>query len=305
MYTTTTRQKLGYFEIRSAIQKAIRRCELEDTLYCAAEMDLAGLGNAVFINFLMICYEDVGPAEPQLIVEVYKEYLKWKSILKIKGLGTSKSFNSQRAQRCIMRASYMMATSKKSRVIDYAMHNFEKRYIGYPDVTISEAFDLFEQALKKRELELTLDTLDTLTRKIVDKHGRKITPFKKIWKAIIESGGPTDILKIMEKSFSVVIKKCLRFPLIHACFLVIQDDYTIRKIDCLTTKRAKRYSIKYYAKDFSHDVMKDYVYDKHTIKGKQMGRGTQHFIKVGAKVKNLGYPEMYKDKFIENRKHVN
>jgi len=55
--------------------------------------------------------------------------------------------------------------------------------------------------------------------------------------------------------------------------------------------------------DFDHDVMKDYVYDKHTSKGRKLGRGTQHFIKEGGKVENLGYPEMYKKEFIEAQKH--
>ena len=61
----------------------------------------------------------------------------------------------------------------------------------------------------------------------------------------------------------------------------------------------------YYDPDFKHDVMKDYAYDKHIAKGRKLGRGTQHFILEGSKVVNLGYPEMYKDEFIEKPTAVN
>nr|QBK90885.1 MAG: uncharacterized protein LCPAC201_01860 [Pithovirus LCPAC201] len=304
MYTITSRRKLGYFDIRSAIQKAVRRCEVEDVLYSVAEMDLTGLGNAVFINLIMFCYEDVGPAEPYLIVEVYNEYLKWKKILKDQQIKPSESASSSQAKECLIRAGYMMARAHKSRVVDYAMHNFQKSV--YLNLTIDDALNQFQEALKSKDLEMTLDRLDTLTRMIVDHDGRKVRPFKKIWVVIRKQPtNPTisSILEVMEKCFSITLKKCLRFPLIHACFLVIQDDYQIREIPKLTSENLVNLVETYYAEDFNHDVMKDYVYDKHTAKGKKMGRGTQHFILEGSKVVNLGYPEMYKDKFIQVRKH--
>ena len=304
MYTITSRQKLGYFDIRSAIQKAVRRCEVEDVLYCVAEMDLTGLGNAVFVNLIMFCYEDVGPAEPYLIVEVYNQYLKWKKILKDHKIKPSESASLSQAKECLIRVGYMMARAHKCRVVDYAMHNFQKSV--YLNLTVDDALNQFQEALKSKDLEMTLDRLDTLTRMIVDHDGRKVKPFKKIWAVIRKQ--PTNsvvsnILEVMEKCFSITLKKCLRFPLIHACFLVVRDDYQIRGIPKLIPENVTSLVETYYAADFNHQVMKDYVYDKHTAKGKRMGRGTQHFISEGSKVVNLGYPEMYKDKFIEQRKH--
>nr|QBK91171.1 MAG: uncharacterized protein LCPAC202_01450 [Pithovirus LCPAC202] len=304
MYTITSRRKLGYFDIRSAIQKAVRRCEVEDVLYCVAEMDLTGLGNAVFVNLIMFCYEDVGPAEPYLIVEVYNQYIKWKKILKKQQIKPSESASLNQAKECLIEAGQMVARAHKSRVVDYAMHNFQKSV--YPNLTIDVALNQFHEALKLKDLEMSLDRLDTLTRLIVDLDGRKVKPFKKIWEVIRKQ--PTtsvvsSILEVMEKCFSITLKKCLRFPLINAIFLVIQDDYQIRGIPKLTPISLTELVESYYDSDLICDVMKDYVYDKHTAKGKRMGRGTQHFILEGSKVVNLGYPEMYKDKFIELRKH--
>lgn len=304
MYTITSRQKLGYFDIRSAIQKAVRRCEVEDVLYCVAEMDLTGLGNAVFVNLIMFCYEDVGPAEPYLIVEVYNQYIKWKKIVKNLQIKPSESASSSQAKECLIKAGYMMASAHKSRVIDYSMHKFQKSV--YPDSTVEDALDQFREALESKDLGITLSCLDTLTRKIVDQDGRKVKPFKKIWLVIRKQPTTSEvssILEIMEKCFSITLKKCLRFPLINAIFLVIQDDYKIREIPKLTSEKATSLAETYYDEDFKYDVMKDYAYDKHTAKGRKMGRGTQHFILEGSKVVNLGYLEMYKDEFIENRKH--
>ena len=107
---------------------------MKDVLYATAEMDLSGLGNAVFVNFLMFCSEDVGPAEPQLIVEIYQEYTRWKAILKAAGKKPSESSDSKKARACLMKAAYMMARAHKSRVVDYAMHNFQPKEC--PDVTV-------------------------------------------------------------------------------------------------------------------------------------------------------------------------
>jgi len=304
MYTITARQELSYFDIRSAIQKATRRCKIRDVLYSATEMDLSGLGNAVFVNFLMFCSEDVGPAEPKLVIEIYREYQAWKEALKEEGKKPRDSFQSFEARKHLLQAAYMMGKARKSRVVDYAMHQFEKK--SYPEINVEEALNAFKEALYSRDLETTLETLDTLTRKLVDQGGRKVTPFKKVWKVVRTSKVPEEvapILEVMEKVFSITLKKCIRFPLVHACLLLTQDDYQIRDVPRMTSQRTERYAKRYYSNRFIHDVMRDYVYDMHTAEGRRRGRGLQHFIQVGAKVENLGYPELYKEDFIKAREH--
>ena len=83
--------------------------------------------------------------------------------------------------------------------------------------------------------------------------------------------------------------------------LIIQTDYQIRDLPELSIDQVSKLMSEYYHPDLKIDVMKDYVYDKHTTQGRQLGRGTQHFINEGMKIINLGYPELWKDEFIAVR----
>jgi replication-associated recombination protein RarA len=42
--------------------------------------------------------------------------------------------------------------------------------------------------------------------------------------------------------------------------------------------------------------MPDYAIDKHTFRGRRMGRGTKHFIEEGSRIKNEGIKDPYKEK---------
>ena len=45
----------------------------------------------------------------------------------------------------------------------------------------------------------------------------------------------------------------------------------------------------------------DYAYDKHTLKGKRMGRGMKHFFSEGAKINNISEIE---DVYAESAKNI-
>ena len=46
--------------------------------------------------------------------------------------------------------------------------------------------------------------------------------------------------------------------------------------------------------------MPDYAIDKHTFRGRRMGRGIKHFIEEGSKIKNEGLEDPYKEKAEEH-----
>lgn len=49
-------------QVRSALQKSIRRGELDDALWFGSELVLSGGGWYLWLTLVLICSEDAGPA---------------------------------------------------------------------------------------------------------------------------------------------------------------------------------------------------------------------------------------------------
>lgn len=58
-----------------------------------------------------------------------------------------------------------------------------------------------------------------------------------------------------------------------------------------------------YFEEEKYRELPDYAYDMHTIKGKQMKRGIEHFFTDGAKLENCSLPDPYREKGFEVRKN--
>lgn len=93
-------------EVVSALQKAIRRGEVEDALYWAGEMFRSGYDNYVWSRLKVILSEDVGPgAPPGMVADVRALYENYKD-LKADGKPTY--------ELCIAHAVILLAESPKS-----------------------------------------------------------------------------------------------------------------------------------------------------------------------------------------------
>jgi replication-associated recombination protein RarA len=57
-------------EVVSALQKAVRRGEMDGAMYWAAELDRSGYGAWMWKRLLVIASEDVGVADPHLIATI-------------------------------------------------------------------------------------------------------------------------------------------------------------------------------------------------------------------------------------------
>lgn len=293
MYSVTPRSKLGYFNIRSALQKAIRRCQLDDVLYCVAELDLTGLGNSVFVNLLLITSEDVGLANPKLTSHVNRCYQNWLSIVKKNKIKKSQSHTCNEARLELIKAAYAVATSPKSRVVDYVHHMME--FWGHDK---NHQLEEFIAGLGDRDLKKTILALNMLIGTIYGVHKSKPQYYCLIWD-ILEKQAQTDsikqIIKDLRRSFNWISEKIVTFNLIFGCLLVTQNDYQIKDVIIPSEHDLIKETAKLYNADYQRFVMHDYVYDCHTSKGRKLGRGQQHFYDVASLVTNLGYPELYKD----------
>ena len=64
LYKVTTVNGHLLAEVVSALQKAIRRCQVDDALYWAVDMYLTGYDEYCRKRLRIMASEDVGPAEP-------------------------------------------------------------------------------------------------------------------------------------------------------------------------------------------------------------------------------------------------
>lgn len=70
------------YEVVSALQKAIRRGELDNALYWSTDLHLSGLDGWLWKRLLVITSEDVGPGWPEgpaVIRALYDNYKEYKS----------------------------------------------------------------------------------------------------------------------------------------------------------------------------------------------------------------------------------
>ena len=115
----------------SWMQKAIRRGHLgqhhvDDALYCAAQLDMAGYASTVWNRLLIICSEDIGQSRPTIIIEVRALFLTWAQF--------KKQNNKHKPERlhlmdAVMRMAMapLVAPTKKSRAVDHCIAVF---YVG-------------------------------------------------------------------------------------------------------------------------------------------------------------------------------
>ena len=106
----------GYFHVwKSSMQKAIRRCKVEDTLVAVVECcNLTGMFVSNIVNRLakVVVCEDVGPANPRLAVECRKFVSDYEGA-KCKA-GERLSLDLQRR---LLDLAYHMTVSRKSRLV--------------------------------------------------------------------------------------------------------------------------------------------------------------------------------------------
>lgn len=128
------------YEVVSALQKAIRRGEIDNAVYWAADLDLSGFSQWLWNRILLITSEDVGPAWPEGPATIRALYENWKEI---------KGKPNNAGHLYIVDAVVRLCRAPKTRVNDhilfvhYVCHENLKREI--PD----EALDMHTQRGRK------------------------------------------------------------------------------------------------------------------------------------------------------------
>jgi replication-associated recombination protein RarA len=129
-------------EVASALQKAIRRGQVDKAVFWAIELDRSGYAQYVWKRLLVITSEDVGPAERHLPATIWALYQTWREMNSWR--------NGNHPERLpFVHAVILLASAQKSRMCDHAAcggYNTNEALFEIPD----EAYDL--HTLKGRRL---------------------------------------------------------------------------------------------------------------------------------------------------------
>lgn len=298
MFTATTRNRYNFFDVSSAFQKSVRRGLLHDALYCAAELDDSGLGNSVFTKLKVFCVEDVSLANPLALFHVHRLHKLWKK---------------DKQRKFVMDATSLVAYGKKSRVSNTVLGVTAVRPTYATDLlTTKDLLTLFTNSLNawERVAEGEMKGKDEVYWNVLTSAYRLHTlvstskpegggSVKDMWKVILDytkrvKPRVTDLMIALEACFSEAKFPKNRMFWSMGVLLLLLDDYSWEKCVCIEVDPDK-----FYDPELKRDVMHDYVFDKHTRKGKTMGRGIAHFRDVGSLIMNEGYPDLYKKEFFE------
>lgn len=99
------------FEVISALQKSIRRGELDNALYWATDLYLSGMEGWLWKRLLIITSEDVGPGWPEGPAVIRALYETWKEY---------KSRPKAPSILFIHHAVILLCRAEKTRVVDHA-----------------------------------------------------------------------------------------------------------------------------------------------------------------------------------------
>lgn len=295
VFLLETHLGLKYAEVSSAYQKACRRGYLKEAMQWAVDMFLCGTKAArtnTWNRSKVIAVEDVGPADPFVIWLVY--YCEKQT-----------QDNIEAGLFWIAVAARLLAGAKKTRVNDWMMRMYDLR--GKKIETPDELSKKLGESLEKKDMGLAWYYADALYQ-----YEQK-NVIKKFYeqKAFQGNAFVRDMKEIgLSANWYNDGKHRLLIAHIINCYCagilpnkVMTHEEALAEIGKrgVDTKECQLMIELVRKRDRSQLVgMPDYALDKHTGRGKKMGRGLKHFIEEGAKLNNTDeYWEKISKQFLE------
>jgi hypothetical protein len=269
------------FELTSALQKSIRCCEVNESRYFAKELMGMGKPGGVFNRLMMIAAEDVGLADPTLLIYERQCLDDFENLLKKDEIKKSEAFKFQNACDIVDRAVIAAAISYKSRLLP--MFSFATLFDIYKNERFSQGLSHYLQkfilAVQKEDekealyyayiIGIFLDSKDLILTMIEGQSGRRNTALIKKWVRDYKRYN-----KLLVLAGSVVLL-CRDLPYTHG-------EY-------------KNAISQHFASPIMKVKIPDRAYDMHTASGKRMGRGFSHFFKKAASLKNERFPNNWEE----------
>ena len=277
------------FVLYSALQKAVRWCEVNDARYFAKEFIEMGLPGHPINRLLVIASEDVGLADPTLLKYVRVCLDTFESMLKEYQVTKSKVAAYPEISAVIDRAVIAAALSYKSRLL--AMLSSATLFEIYKKEDFShdlgEYADRFRAAIQRLEekeaaycgytLGFIPDAEDSLFEIVKQesktRNAELIEEWTQEYKKIQKQKRTEEKGLLMLAGIISLLCRGLNYP--HGEYLDQVPDWLSRPIEKAT--------------------IPDRAYDMHTFDGKKKGRGLEHFFNEAATVKDERFPNDWEE----------
>ncbi|MCL6574476.1 MAG: hypothetical protein K6T88_22815 [Bacillus sp. (in: Bacteria)] len=260
-------------EVSSAAQKAVRRGKYIEAIQWVLEMFWTGpaVRTNIWNRCLVMSVEDIGPANPYVVLGIWKLYQKY-----------------PQDPLAIATAAVLLAQSPKSRVNDWATHMFkhlQSNTLGTP----LQMKKCLVDSLKRKDVNETLKYATGLHFTDQPISGKYKKAIWYIWEALDEVSNRHSYIQIlidigMSPNWRWQDKSRLLY--VHGIHLFCTNrlpndvSYTIEPVQDLAS------IVEMFKKRENIVGIPDYAIDKHTIKGKSLGRGLHHFLKEGCILEN-------------------
>jgi replication-associated recombination protein RarA len=266
--------------LMSALQKAIRWCEVDEARSFAKDlMDMDSQPTLVFNRLLTIAAEDVGLADPSLILYVRKLYDEFDNKRKQNGIKKADAFNFPDLREIVDRAVIAAAISYKSRLT--AMATGATLYDIYQNETFKENPSIY--------LSRLADTVKNRDEKQALYYAFVAGIFLNLKDRIsifIRRQGE-DRNDYLIQGWAEEYKRDSEKMVLAGCVVMLCRPLSV------THGEYENAIDQHFSTPINKAQIPDRAYDKHTRKGENMDRGLKNFFKVAATVKNERFPNYW------------
>ena len=291
-------------EVKSALQKAIRRGKIWECLQWTVEMfevdtddtnRVTSTRTNLFNRLLVISIEDISPTSAEAIL------LVWNLIR-----------NNRNNVLAYMTAALYLCNCKKSRVNDWACHYYEDTQPS--DMQPIDIANNLKINLTNKNILQSLWCFEILTRCKVNISGYKYRKSLYLFWVVLNDLFPDNIyIKYLQE---IALTENWRWQhkshliychLIHLiCQNMLPNNNTTMKwcTNIIINSELNKYLDTIKSKKYLVPIP-DYAIDKHTTKGRNMGRDSQFFLDNGAVLTNIDYIwQEWSDFYLNKFKHL-
>ncbi len=312
-------------ECISALQKEIRRGNVDAVMYWTSELDLTGYGNWVWKRLKIIVSEDIGMLMPLSPTRVGAMYDRWSLLLRTAKKKHSESASHAEARRILVSTACHLASMPKSRLLNNALVvASEKIENGETYVPIELPLNLGPLPKADKRLRyLTAQLIARMIAKDVEQCAFLIRwlvtaiPSEKrdesspidldcdknlsyVWNAIEAT---CNVVCLEQSKYAVkALRKWFLADGRSPLWLLDAAAIVCKKPEIGPLLKPLPVTLLLEAKvDAAYDLLRerreipDYAKDKHTASGKAMGRGIQHFFEKASKATN-SQPDPFRDR---------
>jgi hypothetical protein len=260
----------------SALQKSIRWCEVNDSRYFARQLVDMGVPGAALNRLLLIAAEDVGLADPTLLIYERSCLDSFENLIKQHGIKKQDAYKFPDLCDTVDRAAIAAAISYKSRLL--ALLSF------------ATLFDIYENEDFNGQLPDYLNKLATAIENKDEKQasyyafvaGIFLSSMDRILRWIQKQGEnrENDLVQRWAEEY----RRKPELLVLAGCVVMLCRDLSFSHGEYATAMS------KYLSTPIKKAQIPDRAYDRHTREGRRRGRNLEHFFNVGATVKNERFP---------------